>query len=219
MNKAILFLLASLVGTCAENSEKSALNMDVIHNSILPSLDHSGLDTLWISPQSKIRWKGTKMRGLGKHEGALDLENGYLIYQKSIPARGYFVANMQSIEVTDIPKSDPIPLKNLTDHLKNEDFFAVDNFPNAFFQLNSFIPTGSSTWEIHGDLTLKGITNPIKIEAEQRGENWRTHFILDRLKWNVAYTGSWADRTLVDREIEIWVELFFDNRLPRSPNP
>ncbi|WP_394331074.1 YceI family protein [Algoriphagus resistens] len=53
-----------------------------------------------------------------------------------------------------------------------------------------------------GSLTIKGITNPISFVAEKVGMNhFKTHLELKRFLWDIAYSGSWIDRTLVDRGI------------------
>ena len=71
------------------------------------------------------------MRGAGKHEGKIALKSGYFITQNGQLKGGKFIVDMQTIEVTDIPKHDPIPRNNLKNHLKNADFFDVGKFPNG----------------------------------------------------------------------------------------
>jgi polyisoprenoid-binding protein YceI len=111
------------------------------------------------------------------------------------------------IRVTDIPETDPIPLRELTEHLKNEDFFDVRRFPVSRFTLQKVGVTSEQRLILTGLLEIKGISKPISFEGYKEGEEISANFSIDRFDWNIAYTGSWADRTLVDRQIEFRVKL------------
>jgi polyisoprenoid-binding protein YceI len=156
---------------------------------------------------SSLRWKGTKLMGLGKHEGDIRIREGYLLLNKDELIGGRFIIRMTSLRVTDIPASDPIPLRNLTAHLKSEDFFAVDKYPNAILDIVKVTKVGGNYLLTSAMLEIKGIRKPIEFAAEMNKNSYKASFKLDRFDWNIACEGSWADRTLVDREIEVWVEL------------
>ena len=165
-------------------------------------------DTIKIDmPKSKINWKGTKMRGAGKHEGNIELNSGYLITHNQQLINGNFILDMSTIGVTDIPKHETIPRKNLNDHLKSADFFDVKAFPTSQFQITSVKPLLSDSIRITGNLTLKDITKSITFKALYKDNSFSTKFTIDRFKWNIAYTGNWADKTLVDKAIELNIEL------------
>jgi polyisoprenoid-binding protein YceI len=53
----------------------------------------------------------------------------------------------------------------LDTHLKSADFLDVAKFPQATFKATSVKPTGDSTAEITGDLTLHGVTKPVTLQA------------------------------------------------------
>ena len=53
----------------------------------------------------------------------------------------------------------------LDTHLKSPDFLDVAKFPQATFKATSVKPTGDSTAEITGDLTLHGVTKPVTFQA------------------------------------------------------
>jgi len=54
-------------------------------------------------------------------------------------------------------------------HLRDEDFLAVDDYPEARFQSTSFTEHGDGTATLVGDLRLRGITKPITIDVEHIG--------------------------------------------------
>src|SRR6476661_6948252 len=59
--------------------------------------------------RSVVRWKGTKFRGRGKHEGTLLLTSGFVSMCRTTVCGGRFVLDMRSIAVTDIPVDDEVP--------------------------------------------------------------------------------------------------------------
>ena len=55
-------------------------------------------------------------------------------------------------------------------HLKGADFFDVENFPTMSFTSTAVKPDGGD-WRLVGDLTIKGVTNPVEFELEFEGVN------------------------------------------------
>ena len=166
------------------------------------------LDTLEIDvSKSKILWRGTKMMGLGEHEGEIAIQNGFLLIQNKSLRGVKITLDMNRITVTAIPETDSILIRNLSNHLKSPDFFDVDKYPYSNFQITKVEPTLNGKFQISGLLDLKGITNPVLFEAEQISEDrFSASLEIDRF-WDIAYSGSWIDRTLVGREIQLWIEL------------
>lgn len=50
-------------------------------------------------------------------------------------------------------------------HLRNDDFFAVDKFPQITFEMTSYKADGDEG-EMKGNLTIKGITKPVKFKID-----------------------------------------------------
>lgn len=157
--------------------------------------------------KSKILWKGTKMMGLGKHEGGISIKKGFLIFQNKQLTGGEITVNMESITVTDIPSTDPIPIRNLTNHLKSTDFFDVDKHPFSTFRIIQVKKHENGELLITGELEIKGITNTISFTSMEYRERLLATIEIDRFDWDIAYSGSWVDRTFVDREIQLRIEL------------
>ncbi len=210
MIRQLIFALLFAFG-CGENQSSIPAKAGLIHSSAPGKMATGQKDTLWISlSQSKIHWKGTKMRGLGKHEGEIPLKKGFILENQGQWQSGYFEIDMDKIRVTDIPETDPIPIKNLTDHLKNGDFFDVDKYPVSRFTLLEIKATNPGGLVLSGNLEIKGISKPIRFEGIRNRNQVLAEFSIDRFDWNIAYTGSWADRTLVDREIGFRIKLVLE---------
>ena len=205
MSKVIFILVSSLVVVSCVGKHKPEAQSANISKQIISPLEISG-DTTNVNPSaSKILWKGTKMRGAGKHEGKIALKSGYFITQNGQLKGGKFIVDMQTIEVTDIPKHDPIPRNNLKNHLKNADFFDVGKFPISIFQITEIKSFSKDSIKVSGNLTIKGITKGIEFTALNNKSKFSSTFIFNRFEWNIAYEGSWADKTLVDKDVELTI--------------
>src|SRR5580765_2544203 len=54
-------------------------------------------------------------------------------------------------------------------HLKNADFFEADKFPELAFSSTSVEKADDESYYLYGDLTMKGITKPVKLHIEYSG--------------------------------------------------
>jgi polyisoprenoid-binding protein YceI len=54
-------------------------------------------------------------------------------------------------------------------HLKSGDFLVVDKFPEIRFVSKSWKKTGDDTYDITGDLTIRGITREVTLHAKSLG--------------------------------------------------
>lgn len=55
------------------------------------------------------------------------------------------------------------------DHLKGADFFDTAAFPEIQFQSTSFTKAKGDVYKLAGNLTMKGVTKPVELEAEYGG--------------------------------------------------
>jgi polyisoprenoid-binding protein YceI len=55
------------------------------------------------------------------------------------------------------------------EHLRGNDFLAMDAYPEITFVSTSIRPTGEDTLEVTGDLTVKGVTNSVTIPFSYEG--------------------------------------------------
>jgi len=54
-------------------------------------------------------------------------------------------------------------------HLKNEDFFNVEKFPEITFKTSNWKKTGDNTFDVTGDFTMLGVTQEITIPVHFHG--------------------------------------------------
>ncbi len=56
-------------------------------------------------------------------------------------------------------------IKDLDEHLKSPLFFDVKQYPTATFVSDKVVVTGKNTAQVHGTLTLHGVTKPITLNV------------------------------------------------------
>jgi polyisoprenoid-binding protein YceI len=104
------------------------------------------------------------------------------------------------------------------DHLRSADFLKADEFPTIDFVSTRIVRTGDDTGDLHGDLTIRGVTRPIVLRADfggivpnlqggQRGA-FSASAKINRedfgLTWNVALEQGGV---LVSKDIKIEIDL------------
>jgi len=122
------------------------------------------VDTL----NSKVEWKGYKVfkSESTSHFGTIKFESGDVTIKDGKLESGKFVADMNSLTSVDL-KDDADQLGKLNGHLKSGDFFEVEKFPTASFEITKVTPAmeGDYNTLLDGNLTIKGISKPIQFKA------------------------------------------------------
>jgi polyisoprenoid-binding protein YceI len=123
-----------------------------------------------------------------------------------------------SVEVTIDTNSIDTRDEQRDGHLRNADFFDVENYPTITYKSTRVTHQKSNRWLVDGDLTIKGVTRSVPLEVELEGlakdpwGNSRAVFSasaqIDRdafgLNWNQALeTGGF----LVGKDVKIEIEL------------
>jgi len=156
--------------------------------------------------KTKLEWLGEKVTG--KHEGTINLQSGSLSLKDNKIQAGEFIIDMNSIAVSDNNE-------RLAGHLKSDDFFGVEKFPTAKLVLSESTSFEKGTATVKGNLTIKGVTNPVEFKAAYQKKDDGTWFfaniVVDRTKYNIRYgSGSFfdnlGDKTIYD-EFKLKVSL------------
>lgn len=139
-----------------------------------------------------IEWAGTKTVSKSKHEGTISVKSGELLVNNGQLVSGNVLIDMSSIAVTDI--KDPGERRDLESHLKDADFFEVNQYPLATFVFEEVLPNTSPefNWVLAGQLTMKDKTIPVNIPVKitLQGETLRAEsaaFPINRTKWGVTF--------------------------------
>lgn len=135
----------------------------------------------------QVRHLITKVRGrFSDFEGSIGFNEAH-----PDQSSASFVIKAGSID-TNEPDRD--------NHLRSNDFFAVDQHPAITFKSHSVKPIGPSRFDVTGDLTIRGITKVVTLPVSYMGtatDPWgkqragfETEVVLNRkdfgLNWNAA---------------------------------
>ncbi len=137
--------------------------------------------------ESVITWTGRKPKILGYEDsGTFMMKSGAVTVVGSAVASGDFVIDMDSLAVTTT-SSKKGTTSMLENHLRSDDFFSIETYPEARFVITSVVD-GMVT----GDLTIKNKTAPITFPATVRSESSTrlvadAAFVMDRTTWDVRY--------------------------------
>ena len=167
--------------------------------------------------ESSINWKGFKPTG--SHNGTINIETGVLTVTDGKVESGSFLIDMNSIVDLDMP-ADSDGNKDLVGHLKSADFFDVEKFPNAAFEVTGFEEKDGKTM-LSGNLTMKekknNITFPVTVmqDGDMLSLTSET-FTIDRSKWDVRYGSKSFFDNLGDKFINDDIELTITLKAKKS---
>ncbi len=152
--------------------------------------------------KSVVAWKGKKVGGA--HNGKVSIADGSWSMTKGNIKDGSFNIDMNSITCDDI--KDSKSNADLIGHLKADDFFGTGTHPTAKLDILSSKPLGKGKFDINGNLTIKGISNPVSFKAtvmnsDSKSMKLGSKIVFDRTKYDIKY-GSTLFGAAIDKAIE-----------------
>jgi rhodanese-related sulfurtransferase/polyisoprenoid-binding protein YceI len=143
--------------------------------------------------ESFIEWNGRNL--LHKHHGRIGFRSGSLEIAQANLVNGNFVIDLQGIACSNLQGTDLHDI--LIHHLKSDDFFDVERFPEARFVIQHAkriegVIAGRPNLEITGELSLKDVSASITflatagVTAEGKAAA-QAVLSFDRTQWNVIY--------------------------------
>ncbi|HIF25297.1 MAG TPA: polyisoprenoid-binding protein [Micavibrio sp.] len=144
--------------------------------------------------------------GFSKSQGEFHDYDGHFTFDRENPANS-------AVEVTIQTASIDMDMEKWDDHLKNADFFNVEEFPTMTFKSSAIEVTGEKTGKITGDLTLLGVTKPVTLDVVfhkagefPMGDMYKAGFtataMIDRSEWGMNY-----GLPAMDKMVEIRIEV------------
>ena len=113
------------------------------------------IDTAHSSAQFKVRHMM-----IANVKGEFDKVSGTVHFDPANPAASSVEA---SIDVATISTRD----EQRDGHLKSPDFLDVEKFPAITFKSKKVTPTSSDSFDVTGDLTIRGVTKEVKLSVEE----------------------------------------------------
>lgn len=98
-------------------------------------------------------------------------------------------------------------------HLRSEDFFHVDKYPEIKFETTKVEPTGEGKAKVTGELTMHGVTKTLTMDAEFLGKakgmegetrtGWKATTKIDRKEFGLNWGKVVEGTAVVADEVEI----------------
>lgn len=142
-----------------------------------------------------------KHLGVSFAYGRFNDSKGSFVFDEKDPSKN-------SIEVEIQTKSIDTANKMRDEHLAGPDFFDVAKYPAMSFKSTAFTKKSDTIYEVAGDLTIRGVTKPVKFDATlvgagpgMKGEKragWEAALVIDRTEYGMTYgtEGVGAEVTL-----------------------
>ena len=139
---------------------------------------------------STITWEGTKVTGA--HNGDIQVSNGLITVTDGLISAATVIIDMTSINTLDL---DGGAKESLDGHLSSDDFFGVESFPTAQFEMLNLNPLrggeNGANFTASGKVTIKGRTDevsfPVKVDMTDGGATISGDMVLDRSKFDVQF--------------------------------
>ena len=85
---------------------------------------------------------------------------------------------------------------------KKPEWFHVAQFPQASFRSSAIKATAPGRYEVSGQLTIKGRSQPLTVPVQLAGNTATGSFAIKRLVFGIG-SGDWADTSLVADEVQV----------------
>ena len=211
---ALMAALGLFVASC--NSDKAA---EATTGEAQEVTANGAAETVALDSGSTVAWRGFKTYVQSEHLGTVNVQEGAFEVADGKLVGGTITIDMNSITCTDL--EDEGKRGYLEGHLKSQDFFFVDSFPTAVFEIVEVLDPSEATKysTVTGNLTLRGTTNSITFPADvvvgEEGVKFMAPtFSIDRTLWGAKFHDR-DDATiaeslkddLIDHSIELTIKV------------
>ena len=165
--------------------------------------------------KSSIKWIGKEIT-TKEHFGALKFSKAQLEFNGDVLTGGEFMVDMTTLDVQDLSGGGK---QRLEGHLRSDDFFSVNKHQTSYLKINEVLPpelsrieADNNSFEVSGELTIKGITQPIVFTLKPvSDQSYVADLTFDRSDYNVRFrSGSFfenlGDKLILD-DIKLEVTL------------
>ncbi|QDO93931.1 YceI family protein [Formosa sediminum] len=195
--------IGSAVTSCKDKSKEAEATAAEPVAETVPTADMYKVDT----ENSTIEWKGAKPTG--EHFGTISIASGELTAEGNTIESGMFTIDMSTITALDVEGDKK---ENLEAHLKGTvegkegDFFNINEFPTAAFEITGITTNEASKTILSGNLTLKGIKKnvsfPVTVTTQDDTLSLVSEtFAINRTEWGVNFGSKSVFDNLGDKFI------------------
>jgi len=168
--------------------------------------------TAWaIDPSHSVVEFAVKHMMFATVKGRFASFTGQVVTEPDDPTEGtvHFTIDAESIDTRDAKRDE---------HLRSNDFFGVGDNPQLVFTSTRVEHVPGPTFRVHGDLTIKGVTRPVVLDAVFNGSgvnpwgqtvaSWSATAEIDREEWGMTFNAALeGGGVLVGKEVKVAIEI------------
>lgn len=158
---------------------------------------------------SVVDWTGYGEVGNYSLTGTVNLKSGNITIADNKIVSGTIIIDLKSINHKE---------KSLVEHLKNKDFFEVNNYPNATLKISKSKILENNEFEISGNLTIKKTTKPLTFIMKLENDTFSGKITIDRTDFGVQYGSKSFFDNLGDQAIKNNFDLEFKLVATKKPS-
>lgn len=190
--KLLFTTLTALVVSVAASAQATSWKLDKVHSVVKFSVTHMVVS---------------------ETEGSFKLFDGTVDHTKAdfSDAKINFTVDVNSIS-TDNEGRDK--------HLKSDDFFSAEKFPQMKFESTSMTPLGGNKYKLAGNLTIKDVTKPVTFDVTYGGTittsrgtkaGFKATTTINRFDYNLKWDrATEAGSLVVSKEVEVTIKVELD---------
>ena len=153
--------------------------------------------------KSSVKWTGYHLAKAYEHKGNVTVKSGNLEVGDGAITGGTIVIDMASISNSDLKGKEK---KKLIKHLKSDDFFGVEKYPEAKLVIAKVEGNKAS-----GNITIRGITEEISfdvtdVKVTDQMISASASLKIDRTKHKVMY-GWTIENAILSNEFQLDVNI------------
>lgn len=166
---AVLILLILLLPAVEPAAAADTFKVDPVHSSVIFRVKHLGV---------------------AYYNGRFEKITGTVVVDDANPAN-------YSVEIEIDVSSVHTGVERRNQHIMSPDFFNAVQFPVIRFKSHSAKKTGENTFEVRGEITIRGVTKPLTVSVEKVGEadlgrmgyraGFSARFTVNRMDFGVSY--------------------------------
>ncbi len=168
--------------------------------------------TVWkIDPSHSVIEFAVKHMMFATVKGRFATFEGEIVISPDDPTEGdvNLTIDADSIDTRDAKRDE---------HLRSTDFFGVGDYPTITFHSTRVEHEAGPGFRVHGDLTMRGVTRPVILDAEFNGSgvnpwgqtvaSWSANGEIDREAWGMNFNAALeTGGVLVGTRIKLSLEI------------
>ncbi len=184
-----ILIIAAILSSCSNNGKhadtKDAAKVEVVKNAQTGTFKN-------IAASSHLNWRASHLGGLQQRFGKVKLKNAEFLVNNGKVTNATVEVDLNTLTVESFPAGSE-QIAKLTGHLKSPDFFNIQKYPTAKFELTSIKPgTGGYNSTVTGNLTILDKTKSITFKANINVTGDKVSiksedFSVNRTDWGLTY--------------------------------